>query len=77
MEATHFYALLPMIIFLILSLVFYGKGLVHILTLGYALGLAFMAILNEWEILFFMPIVGTVIISLILFIYAMLKGDWL
>jgi len=62
---------------MILSLIFYGKGLVHIVTIGYAISLAFMAILNSWEILFFMPIFGIGIIALILFAFAMAKGDWL
>ena len=77
MELTHFYAVLPLFILLVLSLIFYGKGLVHLLTLGYALSLGFVAITLEWEFLFFMPVAITVIISIILFIFAMVRGDWL
>lgn len=77
MEVTHFYALLPLIIFMITSLLFYGKGLVHIVTLGYALSLGFVAALNNWELLLFMPIVGVGMIALILFIFSMTRGDWL
>ena len=77
MIATHLFALIPLLVLLILSLVFYGRGLVHILTFCYAIALAFMAITNEWEIVFFPIIVFTVIISILLFVIAMTKGDWL
>lgn len=74
---THFFAFLPLIILLIVSLVFYGKGLVHLLTFSYAMVLGYFAALNQWEILF-MPIVAiTVIISILLFTYAMARGNWL
>lgn len=77
METTHFFALIPMIIFLVISLVYYGKGLIHLTTLGYTFGVAYVAILNNWELLFFIPIVGIGIISLLLFCFAMTKGGWL
>ena len=77
METTHFYALLIMIILMIVSLIFYGKGLVHLVTLGYAVSLALIGAINSWEILFFMPVLGSVIIALILFSFSMSKGDWL
>ena len=77
MELTHFLAMLPLILFLMLSLIFYGKGLVHLLTLAYALSLGFVAITLNWEFLLFMPIAIIVIISIILFSFSMVKGDWL
>lgn len=77
MGITHFIAFLPLIIFFILSLVFYGKALVHVITLGYALSLGYVAILNGWEILFFVPLIGTGIVALLLFWYAIIKGGWL
>ena len=77
MEITHFVALLPLLILLVLSLVFYGKGLVHLLTLSYAMALAFFAATNEWEIMFFPMLSVTVIITVILFFWSMSKGDWL
>ena len=77
MEITHFVALLPLLILLVLSLVFYGKGLVHLLTLGYTMALALFAVTNEWEIMFFPVLCGTGIIAVILFFWSMSKGDWL
>lgn len=77
MIVTHLYALIPLLVLLILSLVFYGRGLVHLATVGYGITLGYMAALNEWEILFFPIIATTVIIALILFFWSMTKGDWL
>ena len=77
MEISHFFAVIPLIIFLIMSLVFYGKGLVHLLTLAYSIVLAFIAATNTWELLFFPICVVCAIIALILFFYSMAKGDWL
>lgn len=77
MSGMHAIALIPLLVFLILSLVFWGKGLVHILTLSYALTLAFIAVRDTWELLFFPILVVTAIISIILFTISMSKGDWL
>ena len=77
MIATHLYALIPLLVLLVLSLVFYGRGLVHLMTLSYVLCLGIMAVTNSWEIIFFPILVFTGIIATILFIYSMLKGDWL
>lgn len=77
MEATHLFGLIPLLIFLVLSLVFWGKGLVHLLTIGYTLVLAWMAVANQWEILFFPVCAISGIIAIILFGISMLKGDWL
>lgn len=77
MLSTHFFALLPLIIMLIISLVFYGKGLVHLLTFGYCVALGWVAILNSWEVLFFPVVLLTGMITIILFIYAMVRGNWL
>lgn len=77
MEATHLFALIPLLVLLILSLVFYGKGLVHILTLAYTITLALMAIINSWEIMFYPMCVFTGIIAILLFIFAMSRGNWL
>lgn len=72
---THFFALLPLIILLVVSLVFYGKGLVHLLTFSYAMALGYFAALNQWEILF-LPVVSiSVIIALFLFTYSMVRGN--
>lgn len=77
MEATHLFALIPLLVLLVLSIIFYGKGLLHITTFSYALCLTFMAIANNWEIMFFPLIIGTILITIILFIYAMANGNWL
>lgn len=77
MVVTHLFALIPLLVFLVLSLVFYGKGLVHLLTLLYTLTLAVMAVTNSWEILFFPILVVAGMISIILFSFAMAKGGWL
>lgn len=77
MLISHLIALIPLLVLFILSLIFYGKGLVHLITLGYALCLGFMAIVGSWEILFWPPVVGVGVIAIILFIYSMLRGDWL
>lgn len=74
---SHLYVLIPLLAFLILSLVFYGKGLVHLLTFAYTMVVAYMAVSGQWELLFMPVCVGTGIISILLFIYAMTKGDWL
>lgn len=77
MQFTHFLAIIPLIIFLVLSLIFYGKGLVHLLTISYSICLAVIAVIGQWGILF-APICGAgAVIGLILFIFSMSKGDWL
>lgn len=77
MLETHFYALLPLLILLIMSLVFYGKGFVHLLTFGYTFTLAIMAVINQWEIMFYPICIGAGIITIILFWYSMTRGNWL
>lgn len=77
MLLSHLLTLIPLLVLLILSLVFYGKGLVHLLTGSYALVLGYVAITGQWEILFFPIVTITVIIAIILFTFAMTKGDWL
>ena len=77
MEATHLYALIPLLVLLTLSLVFSRSGLIHLMTLGYCMVLGWFAVLNEWEIFFFPIVLITGIIAIILFIIAMTKGDWL
>ena len=77
MVISHLLALIPLLVLLILSLVFWGKGLVHITTCSYALTLGYIAIVGGWELLFFPIIVGVVIMTIILFAIAMSKGNWL
>lgn len=77
MESTHLYALLPLMIFLVLSMIWYGRGLLHLLTGSYAVILAFIAITQGWEMLFFPVCLISVIIAIILFVISMSKGDWI
>lgn len=77
MEVTHFLALAALCCFLIMSLVFYSKLLVHLLLISYAIALGWFAIINVWEVMFFPVICLSVIIGLILFTYAAMKGNWL
>lgn len=77
MEATHLYGIIPLLVLLILSLVFSKSGLLHLMTLGYVMALSWFAVINQWEILFFPILIITGIIAVILFISAMVKGDWL
>ena len=77
MEATHLFAIIPLLVLLTLSLIFNKSGLLHLMTLGYVMMLGWFAVLNQWEVLFFPVLVLTGIIAIILFIVAMVKGDWL
>ena len=77
MEATHLYAIIPLLVLLVLSLVFNKSGLVHLMTLGYVMVLSWFAVLNQWEVLFFPVLIITGIIAILLFITAMVRGDWL
>jgi len=74
---THLFAMIPLLVILTLSMVFYGRGLIHLMGLAYSITLAFMAISNTWEVIFFPIIALMVIIELILFLWAMSKGDWI
>jgi len=77
MEATHLFAIIPLLVFLTLSLIFNKSGLLHLMTLGYVMVLGWFAVLNQWEVLFFPVLIITGIIAIILFTMAMVKGDWL
>ena len=77
MITSHFYALIPLIIFLIISMIWYGRGLLHVLLFSYNATLAWFAIVNTWEIIFFPVCLAVAVISVLLFIFSMLKGDWL
>lgn len=77
MEATHLFALIPLLVLLILSLCFYGLGLLHIMTFSYGTALAIIGITNNWEIVFFPVVAFTCIITLILFIASMSRGKWI
>ena len=77
MEVTHLYALIPLLVLLVLSMIWYGRGLIHLLGLFYTVTLGIMGATNEWEIMFFPLLAFTGIIQIILFFWSMSKGDWL
>lgn len=77
MSAVHLYALIPLLVMLVLSMIWYGRGLLHLMGLAYVMALAWMALINGWEIMFFPILIFSGIIEIILFIFAMTKGDWL
>lgn len=77
MELEHFLALIPLMILLIVSIIWYGKGLLHLITLAYAIILGIIAINGSYGALFFPICAGSAIIALILFFIAMTRGDWL
>lgn len=76
MSIEHFFALLPLLILLLFSMIFYGRGLIHVMTFAYAAGLGFMAVGNDWELIFFPVILVTAIIAIILFTFSMTRGNW-
>lgn len=77
MSSIHLFAIIPLLILFIATLVFRRTGLLHLLSLGYAFVLGYVAVIDGWELLFFVPCVGVGLISLILFTLCMLNGDWL
>lgn len=77
MFVSHLLALVPLFLLFVCSMVWYGRGLVHAMTLGYTICLTFIAIAGSWEILFYPILLGTGLISTILFVWAMAKGGWL
>lgn len=77
MSGIQLAALIPLFILLILSLIFRRCGILHLTTLGYSFLLGLFVIANAWGMLFFAPIAGAVVISLLLFIFAMVEGSWI
>lgn len=74
MALTHGIALLFAVIFIIMAVVF-NKMLWWLLNIGYLIVLALMAIINEWEALFFVPLIFFGLISLIGMIITATRGD--
>ena len=77
MEATHLFAMIPLLVFFIMSLVFNKLGLLHLMALGYCMILGWVAVLNNWEVLFFPVLIIVGMISIILFSVNMARGNWL
>ena len=74
MELTHGIALLFELLFTVVAAIF-KKMLWWLLVIGYTFTLAWMAIVNEWEILFFVPLAIIGVISIIAFIFTVTRGD--
>lgn len=77
MAGSHLLALIPLLLLLVVSMIWYGRGLLHLMLLSYSMVLGYVAVSEQWELLFFAPIAGCVVIGIILFVFAMTKGDWL
>ena len=77
MEVTHLYALIPLLVLLILSMIWYGRGLLHLTGLMYTVAVAIMGATNEWELMFFPILVFTGMMQIILFFWSMTRGNWL
>lgn len=77
MLATHLFGLIPLLVLFILALIFYSKGLVVLTALGYDMALSWMAVANQWEMVFF-PICALIfVITAIIFGLDMARGNWL
>ena len=74
MEVTHGIALAFSVIFVIMATIF-KKLLWWVLNIVYILVMSIMAINNEWEALFFAPMVFFAIISIIGLSFCAAKGE--
>lgn len=74
MAITHGIALAFSVIFVILGATF-KTFMFWIVSLGYILVLAVFAVINSWEILFFAPLIGFGIISIVGLIYSAVNGE--
>jgi len=74
MELTHGIAMLFAVIFMIVGTIF-KKMLWWLLNIGYIFMLAWVAIVNEWEIIFFPVLAIFTIIALIAFIATAIQGE--
>lgn len=76
MTTSHLIALIPLGFFFLVSLLWYSKGIIHLITLAYVVILAFFAITRGWEALFWPILVGVGAISMMLFVASINKGEW-
>lgn len=74
MEVTHGIALLFAISLVVIAAIF-NKMLWWLLCIGYIFAVSYMAIVNEWELLFYPVLVITGIISIIGFGYSAARGE--
>lgn len=74
---THLFALIPLLFLLVISMIWYGRGLLHVMGFAYVLALGYMIAGQGWEMVFLPMCIGSGVIFIILFAVAMAKGDWL
>ena len=74
MAITHGIALLFAVAFVVIGSIF-KRVFWWLLSLAYLACLSYMALINEWEILFFAPLIFLGIISLIGMILSATRGD--
>lgn len=74
MTASHFVALLVLFILFVLS-IWIKRVLVDSMALGYILVLAYVAIINQWEILFYPILTLMGLITVIMLCAHALRGD--
>lgn len=74
MLIEHGIALLFAVVFMVIATIF-RKVLWWLVAIGYLFACAYMAILNSWELLFFVPLTIFAMIAIIGFIYSALKGE--
>lgn len=74
MEVTHGIALLFATVFIVIAAIF-NKMLWWLLSVGYTTSVALMAIINDWELLMFVPLAIFGVISLIGVGFTALKGE--
>lgn len=76
MEITHAVSLLLGIIFVIMAVVF-RKFLWWLLVIGYTVCLSWFAVINDWEVMMFVPMLIFGIASCIGIVSTVVKGEWL
>ena len=74
MNLFHLIYLLILIIFLVLA-IWIKKGVIWGVELALIIYVSYNAVIDGWEVLYFIPIVGLFIISIMGFIYTSIEGD--
>lgn len=75
MVISHLLVLIPLFLVMILSFIWSRVGLLHLMGVAIVGVVAFMAISNTWELIFFPVLVGVGIIELLLFSFCAFRGD--
>lgn len=77
MLSSHLLALVPLMFLFLISLWIYNKAILQAIPFAYAIVLAYIAIVEVWELMFFPFLFGTALVNLLIFVYDALQGDWL